>query len=73
MFEISICKEIRTLFIGKKLISSNQSGFKFGDSCVNQLLPITHEIYEYLDNGMEVRSVFLSVLKTFDTRVSYAK
>ena len=32
------------LFIGNKPISSNQSGFKPGDSCINQLLSITHEI-----------------------------
>ena len=27
------------------LISPAQSGFKPGDSCINQLLSITHEIY----------------------------
>ena len=33
------------------LISSNQSGFKPGDSCINKLLPITNEIYKFLDAG----------------------
>ena len=45
-------------FIDNKLISSNQSGFKPSDSCINQLLSITHEIYESLDDEMEVRSMF---------------
>ena len=37
--------EMFNFFIEKKLISSNQSGFKLGDSCINQLLSITHEMY----------------------------
>ena len=36
--------EMFNFFIENKLISSNQSGFKPGDSCINQLLSITHEI-----------------------------
>ena len=44
----------------------NQSGFKPGDSCINQLLCITHDIYKSFDEGYEVRSVFLDIPKTFD-------
>ena len=50
-------------FIENKFISSNQSGFKLGDSCINQLLPITHETSESFDVGLEVRSVFLDISK----------
>ena len=39
------------------------SGFKPGDSCINQLLSITHEIYLSFDDGFEVRSVFLDISK----------
>ena len=53
-------------FIANKLISSNQSGFKPGDSCINQLLSITHETYKSFDVGLEVRSVFLDLSKAFD-------
>ena len=55
-------------FIENKLISSSQSGFKPGDSCINQLLSITHELYSSFDEGLEVRSVFLDILdaKAFD-------
>ena len=48
------------------LISDNQSGFKLGDSCINQLLSITHEIYQSFDDNLEVRAVFLDISKAFD-------
>ena len=55
-----------SFFIENNLISSNQSGFKQGDSCINQLLSITHDIYQSLDQGYEVRGVFLDISKAFD-------
>ena len=58
--------EMFNFFIGNKLISSNQSGFKPGDSCINLLLSITHEIYESFDVELEVRGVFLHISKAFD-------
>ena len=51
-------KETFTFFIDNKLISSNQPASKPRDSCVIQLLFMTHEFYESLDNEMEVRSMF---------------
>ena len=54
------------LFIEDELISPNQSGFKLGDSCINQLLAISHEIYNSFDDGFEVRGVFLDISKMFD-------
>ena len=53
-------------FTENNLISPNQSGFKPGDSCINQLLPITHEIYKSFDDGLEVRGIFLVISKAFD-------
>ena len=53
-------------FTKNNLISDNQSGFKPGDSCVNQLLSITHEIYQSFDDNLEVRAVFLDISKAFD-------
>ena len=53
-------------FIENNLISQHQSGFKPGDSCINQLLLITHEIYQSFDEGFDVRSVFLDISKAFD-------
>ena len=55
-----------TFFTENNLISPNQSGFRPMDSCVNQLLAITHEIYKSFDEGLEVRGVFLDIFKSFD-------
>ena len=54
-----------TGFIGNNLIFENQSGFKSGDSCINQLLAITHEIFSSFDDNYEVRRVFLDIAKAF--------
>ena len=66
IFERLIYNSLFEFFIAKELISSNQSGFKPGDSCINQLLSITHEIYKSFDDGYEVRGVFLDISKAFD-------
>ena len=55
-----------SFFIENDLISSNKSGFKQEDSCVNQPLSITHDIYQSLDQGYEVRGVFLDISKAFN-------
>ena len=62
IFEHLIYNEMYSFFIENDLISSNQSGFKQGDSCINQLLSITHD----LDQGYEVCGVFLDISKAFD-------
>ena len=53
-------------FTDNELISSNQSSFKPGDSCINQLLCITHDIYESIDEDLETSAVFLDISKAFD-------
>ena len=53
-------------FSENELISHNQSGFRPGDSCINQLLRITYDIYQSLDDGLETRGVFLDISKAFD-------
>ena len=52
-----------SFFIKNNLISLNRSDFKQGDSCINQLLSITHDIYHSLDEGYEVCGVFKAVQK----------
>ena len=66
MFEKLIFNKIFERFVEKDLISSNQSGFKPGDSCINQLLSITHDIYNYFDGCYELRGVFLDISQVFD-------
>ena len=66
IFEHLIYNEMFTFFTENNLISPNQSGFRPGDSCVNQLLAITHKIYKSFNEGFEVRGVFLHISKAFD-------
>ena len=66
ILEKLILNEMIEFFIENKLISFSQSGFKLGDSSINQLLSITHEIYSSFDEGLEVRSIFLNIAKAFD-------
>ena len=51
--------------IENKLILSNQSGFKPDDSCINQPLSPTREMYESFDVELKVRSVRLDISKAF--------
>ena len=44
----------------------NQSGFRPGDSCINQLFSIIHDIYKSFDYGYVVRGVFLDISKALD-------
>ena len=53
-------------FLDKDLISGNQSSFKAAGSYINQLLLITHDIYESFADGYEFRGVFLDISKAFD-------
>ena len=39
--------------------------FRPGYSCINQLLPNTHEIYQSFDDNLEVRAVFLNISTAF--------
>ena len=66
IFERLLYNQMFEFFIRNDLISQNQSGFKPGDSCINQLLAITHEIYKSFDACLDVRAVFLDISKAFD-------
>ena len=66
ILERLIFEEMFPFFIENKLLATNQSGFKPGDSCINQLIAITHKIYHSFDEGYEVRGIFLDIYKVFD-------
>ena len=65
IFERLLYDRMFEFFIENNLISKNQSGFRSGDSCINQLLSITHEIYQSFDDNLEVRAIFLDISKAF--------
>ena len=44
IFERLFYKAMFKHFLDNNLIFSNQSGFNSGDSCINQLIAITHDI-----------------------------
>ena len=68
LFERMIYDALYNFFESNDILNSNQSGFRKGDSCINQLLSITHEIYKSFDTNpfLEVRGVFLDISKAFD-------
>ena len=66
IFERLLYDRMFEFFIAHNLISKNQSDFRPGDSCINQLLSIIHEIYQSFDDNLEVRAVFLDISKAFD-------
>ena len=66
IFERIIYDNMSKYFLDNNLITPKQSGFRPGDSCINQLLSITHDIFTSFDNGLEVRRVFLDISKAFD-------
>ena len=53
-------------FIDNQSVSSDQSCFKPRDSCINQLLCITHDIYQSVDDGLKTRADFLDISNVFD-------
>ena len=69
IFERLIFNSIYNYLHKNKLLHPNQSGFKPGDSCTNQLISITHMIYSSLNhtNSHEVRGIFLDMSKAFDS------
>ena len=66
IFERRIFNEFFSFCLANNLLAPKQSGFQPGDSCVYQLLSVTHEIYSAFDDGFEVRSVLLDICNAVD-------
>ena len=64
--EKAIFKHVFNFFRDNLLLSAHQSGFIPGDSTVNQLLSLYHELCLAVDLQKEVRIVFLDISKAFD-------
>ena len=68
IFEKVIYNNLFTYLKSNHLLSDNQSGFRSGDSCISQLISMTHDIYKIFDGNpsLDTRGVFLDISKAFD-------
>ena len=68
IFEKLIFNKHFKIFEDKYLLSKYISGFRPSDSCIYQLLAITHDIFSRFDCNptLETRGVFLDISKAFD-------
>jgi hypothetical protein len=62
--ERCIYKYVHNLLLLSNIITSNQSGFAFGDSAINQLVNISNDFGSALDSGKEIRVVFYDISKS---------
>ena len=68
IFERILYNNMHEFLTKNNLIFPYQSGFKQGDSCINQLLSITHEIYKSFDDCLEVRGMVQAALLQTKTK-----
>ena len=68
IFEKVIFDAIYPHFSDNQLLTPNQSGFRPGDSTINQPIYITHSIFTAFEEfpSRENRAVFLNISKAFD-------
>ena len=66
-FEKIIFNRLYKFILDETLLNPNQSGIHPDDSCFNQSLAITHEVFEAFgcNSSLEVRCVFLDLSKAF--------
>ena len=67
-FEKLIFDSIYEFLDENNLFNTNQSGFRPNESCIHQLIDITHNIFSAFDANplLEVCGVFLDLSKAFD-------
>ena len=68
IFERIIFNSIFNFMDQNGFFNPNQSGFRPGDSCIHQLISITHDIHKCFDDNpsIEVCGLFLDISKAFD-------
>ena len=65
-FEKLIFKEMFDFFYWERGNVIKAICLELGDSCMNQIVSLVHEIHKSLHNVIKVRSVFLDISKAFD-------
>ena len=68
LFERIMFTYLYNHFVSNNLITSNQSGFRPGDSTINQLIDLVNDIHTSFDHreSLEVHAIFLDISKAFD-------
>ena len=68
LFERIVFKNLYNHLVSNGLITKNQSGFRPGDSTINQLIDLVNDVHMSFDHrkSLEVRAVFLDISKAFD-------
>ena len=66
ILEKIVFDELYAFLNNNNLISSDQSGFRPGDSTINQLISITSTIFDTFEDFDETRALFLDISKAFD-------
>ena len=68
ILERIICNALYNFLENNNVLNVNQSGFRSGDSCTNQLLSITHQTFLSFNANpsQKDRGVFLDLSKVFD-------
>ena len=66
IFERLVYNNMYSFLMENKLLNPHNSGFHSGDGTVSQLSSITQKLTEALDDGEDVRIVFLDLSKAFD-------
>ena len=76
VFKLSVFFNVSGIWFDKEgpikdqncLLKASQSGFRPGDSCIHQLIAITHNIFTAFDANpsLEVCGIFLDLSKAFD-------
>ena len=66
LMERCVYKYVYNYLTDNSLLTPFQSGFRSGDSTINQLASISNDIVSALDKGKEVRMVFCDISKAFD-------
>ena len=62
---LSMFTRVYNFLLDKNFLNPLQSGFRPGDSTVNQLVYMVHNFYDAFERGKEVRMVYLDISKAF--------
>ena len=66
VFEKAVYKHLYNHLLDNNILTDYQSGFRQGDSTINQLSTLYNSFCDAVDSGKEIRVVFCDISKAFD-------